>query len=142
MIKQLNALKSALAGVCAGGVFLVENDTPANTFPTLPYLLIEPGIGDPVFEPSAAGSESELVLNVRLKAVGATPESVLFVLGNARQWLVAGKRFGRLAVADWSTDIEFKRNEATYSDTQTLLTQTVRQVHLSVDSYLINSRTS
>lgn len=142
MIKHLKALEAALADVCVGGVYLLENTTSANTLPTLPYLVIEPGIGDPVFEPSAAGSESELVLNVRLKAVGATPESALIVLDNARQRLVAGKRFGRLAVADWSTDIEFKRNEATYSDTQTLLTQTVRQVHLSVDSYLINSRTS
>jgi hypothetical protein len=140
LISELQAVEAALAGVASGGVHLLQVATPGGELPKLPYLLIEPQVGVPRFEPSLDGEDGELDFRVRLKAVAANSTSSLIVLRNARARLVNGGRRGALPVAGRTCEIEYERHETDFIDTQTALPSTTRSVALSIDTYRLISQ--
>lgn len=137
MINELHALKAALASAVVGGAHVLTN---ADKPPRLPYLLIEPVNSNPFVEDSLAFEDGDLDFLVRVKGVGATPESALIALRNARTALTAGRRLGALPVTGRVVDVEYKRHEADYADTQTLLPDTAQPLCLSVDTYRLVSQ--
>lgn len=139
MISEIQALETALAGVVVGGVHVGQHSNPPDQFPKLPYILIEPQVGDPLLEESLEAEDGEWDVDVRLKAVAANTTSALVALRNAKMRLTAGRRRAPLLVPGRSCRITYMRHEVDFVDTQTLIAGTSRQVVLSIDTYRLVS---
>ena len=137
MINELAALKAALSTAVAGGSHLLTN---SDAVPRLPYLLIEPANSSPFVEDSLAFEDDDLDMPVRIKGVGAAPESALIVRRTARTALTGGRRLGALLVSGRVVELEYTRHESDYPDTQTSLPNTAQPLCLSVDTYRLVSQ--
>lgn len=133
MIHHLRAMRALLEA--RGFTTWLMNMTATESDPvSYPYIVISPGYGRSGERPLGDRLAS-IDHDLQVRCVGATPESMLGLLGDVREVLSPGKGPLRLLVPGRRATLRFIRHEMSEVDRDVTITGTGTHPHFGVDAF-------